>query len=215
MIKRERNISLMEAKKQTPFGVLFSALISVLSASIINGVLIGVLLGVLSASISRADQSSSTNFIIERGVIDVGGTTATSSGFNLRTSIGQIGTGISSSTNFLIRGGFLNFFVPAPPAPPPAPSPAPGGAPPPGPGGGGGGTGYPFRPSATGVAAIFLPSVVCNPDFNSDNSIDIIDLSIILFHYNSKGANLGCYDLNRNSKVDFPDISILMYYWTG
>lgn len=126
---------------------------------------------------SFADLSTSTSFIVERGVIDSGGGTfATSNGFNLRTSIGQPGTGISSSTSFTVRGGFLNFFAPLVVPPP--------------------------------------PTLRCI-DFNSDRHVDIVDLSIILFHYNERGSNLGCYDLNRNGAVDFPDISILMYYWTG
>ncbi len=178
-------------------------------------VIVTVIIFLAGPFLAFADRSSSTNFIIERGVIGSGGGAATSSGFNLRTSIGQPGTGISSSSNFVIRGGFLNFFVPAPAAPPPAPSPLPGGAPPPspGPGGGGGGVGYP----SGGAPKAVIPSLPsgCSIDFNKDNHVDIVDLSILLFHYGERGSNLGCYDLNQNGVVDFPDISILMYYWTG
>ncbi len=163
-----------------------------------------------------ADFASSTNFQIERGIIDLGGTQATSSGFNLRTSIGAPGLGISSSTTFTIRGGFLNFFVPTPaPAPAPAPSPSPSPAPSPGGGGGGGGggTGYLF-PSKPIPLIPYLPSG-CSVDLNKDNHVDIVDLSIMLFYYGASGTSLGCFDLNGNGVVDFPDISIIMYYWTG
>jgi hypothetical protein len=55
----------------------------------------------------------------------------------------------------------------------------------------------------------------CSADFNGDGRINIIDLSILLYHYDETGKNLGCYDLNKNEVVDFPDLSILMFYWTN
>jgi len=158
-----------------------------------------------------ADRSSSTNFIIERGVVNIGGVeNSTSGGFTMQGSIGQIGTGISSSTSFVLKGGFLNFFVPVPAVLPPTPPTVPGETP----GlavGGGGGTGYYVRPS---VVKKPPPTLQCI-DFNGDGRIDIVDLSIMLFYYNKKGTDLGCYDLNQNNVVDFPDVSILMYYWTS
>lgn len=179
-------------------------------------VFLGVFISVLSASIfvSNADVATSTNFSIERGVIDVGGGRATSSGFGLEQSVGQAGTGISTSTSFILRGGFLYFEEPvAAPAPEPAPSPAPAPAPSGGSGGGGGGTGF-ILPSIIRREPL-PPEVIALCDFSGDGRCNIIDLSILLYYYERSGPEIARYDLNQNNVVDFPDISVLMYYWTG
>jgi len=80
----------------------------------------------------------------------------------------------------------------------------------------GGGTNY----VVSGTAQLPVPPPLVPPslqciDFNGDNRVDIVDLSILLYHYGESGPNLGCHDLNRDGSVDFPDISILMYYWTS
>ena len=52
-------------------------------------------------------------------------------------------------------------------------------------------------------------------DFNVDGEVDIIDLSILLFHYEEGGPQVRRYDLNDSTVVDFPDASIVFYYWTA
>ena len=45
-------------------------------------------------------------------------------------------------------------------------------------------------------------------DFNDDNKVNIVDVSILVSHWNSD-TNLQ-YDLNGNGKVDLTDLSILI-----
>ena len=161
---------------------------------------ISVLIGVFSASTTRADQSTSTSFKIETGVIDTGGSRATGTGFGLQTSIGQPGTGISTSTSFILRGGFLNFpalvtAVATSAATTSQPS--------------GGNSGV------SALETLTPREIIRKCDFNNDNRCDIVDLSILLFHYSQTGSRIARYDLNLNERIDFPDVSVLMFYWTG
>lgn len=168
------------------------------------------------APLARADLTSSTNYQVQQ-VITSGGSRGSSTDYQGESSIGQPATGISSSTSFFLKGGFLYFGVP------PAVQNNGGGgniggggggpAPSPGSGGGGGGSGY-----ITALIKKLFPKSGCSVnsiDFNGDGKVNIVDLSILLFYYNDKGSDLGCFDLDGNGVVDFPDISILMYYWTG
>ncbi len=85
-------------------------------------------------------------------------------------------------------------------------------------GGGGGGAGYYAPPAGTSTlrtAPPLLPPAFQAADFNGDNRIDIVDLSILLYYYWRSDAAALRYDLNHDGVVDFPDVSILMYYWTG
>ncbi len=99
--------------------------------------------------------------------------------------------------------------APAPPTPPSTP-----------PGSVGVGAGPMPPPPKKPTTTLPIPPPLVPPpmqciDFNGDNRVDIIDLSILLYHYGETGPYLGCLDLNRNGVIDFPDISILMYYWTS
>jgi len=158
-----------------------------------------------------ADLATSTNFVIERGVIDTGGGEATSTSFRSRSSIGQPGTGISSSTSFILRGGFLYFAEGAPavstsvstttvPAPAPAPS---------------AGTSGPYPIAGLRPHRAPTPEQINVCDFNADKRCNIIDLSIMLFYYQQTGRTIARYDLDSNGIVDFRDVSVLMFYWTG
>ena len=60
-----------------------------------------------------------------------------------------------------------------------------------------------------------MPTGLEAADLNGDNSIDIVDLSVLLYYYGQRGQGISRYDLNDNGVIDLPDISILMYYWTG
>lgn len=110
--------------------------------------------------------------------------------------------------------------VPTPvPSPSPPQSSAPGGI-----SGGGGGTGFHNISNITStvpppVSPLPVPPPLIPPryqiaDFNGDGRVDIIDLSILLYHYGETGPDASHYDLDHNGIVDFPDVSILMYYWT-
>ena len=63
-----------------------------------------------------ATNFSSPNFIVKDPVIKIGGVFATSTSFQLWSSLGQEAIGISTTTDFGLRGGFL-YFVGAPQAP--------------------------------------------------------------------------------------------------
>ncbi len=194
MTNPESDIKQMNIKWRTLIGVLFGVLISVLSASIVLG-------------------ATSTSFNLE-GILNQGGGFSTSSGFRSEGSIGDgVGTGISTSTSFILKGGFLNFLQPAAPAAP-APTPTPTPTPSPGSGGGGGGgTGFILPPI---IREGPIPEGIINAcDFSGDGRCNIIDLSILLFYYQREDEPALRFDLNRKGIVDFPDISIMMFYWTG
>ncbi len=87
----------------------------------------------------------------------------------------------------------------------------------------GGGSGY-LPPPATSMRARtstppfaqpLLPPAYQVVDFNGDNRIDIVDLSILLYYYHKNDMLALRHDLNHDKIVDFPDVSILMFYWTG
>ncbi len=53
---------------------------------------------------------------------------------------------------------------------------------------------------------------VGNPDLNKDGRVNLIDFSILLFHW---GTTDPTADLNFDGKVNLADFSILLYNWTG
>ena len=79
----------------------------------------------LTPSLAHAIDYSSTNFILRDPVITIGGSRATSTGFELFSSIGQTTIGENTSLNFIHRAGFLYFpALVADATPTPALSPA-------------------------------------------------------------------------------------------
>lgn len=55
-------------------------------------------------------------------------------------------------------------------------------------------------------------------DFNFDEEVNILDLSILLYYINQpyqeySNTGFSFYDLNKDHKIDFLDVSILFYYW--
>jgi len=50
-------------------------------------------------------------------------------------------------------------------------------------------------------------------DFNSDEQVDILDLSILLYYIEHSSLNIGRFDLNKDGKIDIFDISIIFYHW--
>ncbi len=57
----------------------------------------------------RAEDATSTNFILRAPILDDFGGRSTSTGFESFNAGGQISTGESTSTNFILRAGFLYF----------------------------------------------------------------------------------------------------------
>jgi hypothetical protein len=122
----------------------------------------------------------------------------------------------SSST---VLDSYLNYpkFTAVPPSPPPSPG-----------GGGGGGvisvaagpTPPPTAKATSTQLPIPPPTVPPNmqcADLNGDGVVNLVDLSILLYHYGeTSGTSLSCShgDLNNDGSVSFDDVSILMYYWT-
>lgn len=49
-------------------------------------------------------------------------------------------------------------------------------------------------------------------DLNHDSKVNLVDFSILLYHWGSANA---CADQNHNGKVDLTDFSIMLYNWTG
>ena len=53
-----------------------------------------------------------------------------------------------------------------------------------------------------------------NPsDFNNDFTVDIIDLSILLYFLDEPRAEGGRFDLNSDDIIDLVDVSIMFYLW--
>jgi hypothetical protein len=65
-----------------------------------------LLLTISSSGFLYADEMSSQNYSITSDAVNSGGLYSTSSGFSLEDTAGDIATGISSSTNFLLYAGY-------------------------------------------------------------------------------------------------------------
>ncbi|HBG68888.1 hypothetical protein A2W67_02765 [Candidatus Nomurabacteria bacterium RIFCSPLOWO2_02_40_28] len=50
-------------------------------------------------------------------------------------------------------------------------------------------------------------------DFNNDNKVNILDLSVLLYYYGKSGSSIDSYDLKKDGVIDFKDVSIMFYYW--
>ncbi|MBI3588894.1 MAG: hypothetical protein HY093_00560 [Candidatus Liptonbacteria bacterium] len=167
------------------------------------------------ANLALADVATSTSFNLH-SVIGTGGSRSTSTTFNEKGVLGQPGEGISSSTSFVLKGGFLYFgpAVTTTVATSGGPGPSGGGGPT---GGGGGGLFFPGEqplPKKTGklrCGSLALDKV----DLSGDCKVNLIDLSILLYYYERSGPGVAQYDFNENLTVDFPDISVMMFYWSG
>ncbi|MEK7146920.1 MAG: fibronectin type III domain-containing protein [Patescibacteria group bacterium] len=77
--------------------------------------IIGILISIFLVSAVRADRATSSNFIIDSGVINSGGENATSASFLMPQAFGEPALGLSTSSFFRLIGGFLGFpFVSEP-----------------------------------------------------------------------------------------------------
>lgn len=55
-----------------------------------------------------------------------------------------------------------------------------------------------------------------NSDLNRDGKVNLIDFSILLFHWNTDGGTSDPpADINRDGKVNLTDFSIMIFNWTG
>lgn len=53
-------------------------------------------------------------------------------------------------------------------------------------------------------------------DLNVDGKVNIIDFSILLFHWSTSGGDSDPpADINQNTRVDLADFSIMLFNWTG
>ena len=148
--------------------------------------LVFVLFFPLSAPLAVGSDLTSTNFIVRDPVIGVGSGYGSSTSFELHASQGLTLTGVSSSASFLSHYGFLYFTDTSS-------------------SNSGGGS------SVTSGGGV---SRVCRiADLNCDGSVNIMDLSILLYYSEHSGLPFAQYDLNKDGQLDLSDISILFYYW--
>lgn len=156
--------------------------------------------------VSSAEIVTSTSFKINTPVLKAGSGFSTSSSFQLWSAIGEEAVGLATTTNFNIKAGFL--YVPASisvstateegePAPTTVTVIT------------GGGGGFVIIPSVRSIVGLQ------RVDINNDGLINIVDLSIMLYHYGKSGGGIASYDFNKDGVIDILDISILLYYWAG
>ncbi len=165
-----------------------------------------------------ATDYSSSNFIVKDPVIEEGAGRRTSTSFIELESIGQNAIGISNSSNFTLKSGFLYFTDPE----------SSGGGSTGGTSGGGGGN-VPLH-----LLPFFKPYIVippekieeiikelpCRPgrvrqDLNCDGKVDLVDFSIFLFLSDPKQARKdNPADFNSDGGITVVDLSILFSAWT-
>lgn len=163
-----------------------------------------------------ATEFTSPNFKVLDPIIREFGGLSTSTSFSQEQAGWQFSIGISTSTSFILKSGFLYF--PGPPSPAPSPSAPPGLV-----GGGlglGGGLLFPATPTPRRPTPRFV-------DFNGDGRVDMIDASILLYWWNRRitpealaaigptAFEFPSPDISNDTKVDIVDLSILLFYWTG
>ena len=55
-----------------------------------------------------------------------------------------------------------------------------------------------------------------NSDLNRDGRVNLVDFSILLFHWNTSGGNSNPpADINGDGRVNLTDFSIMIFNWTG
>lgn len=80
----------------------------------------------------------------------------------------------------------------------------------------------PVSPGAIGASLFALqfprlpvipPTVFLRVDFNGDDKVNIVDLSILLSYFGQSGPEVSEFDLDNDGTVGLVDLSIFMYYW--
>lgn len=70
--------------------------------------------------------------------------------------------------------------------------------------------------SENGLVLSFTVTSACSgADFNKDGKVNLTDLSIMLFYWNTNPTGNPCVDLNKDGTVNLTDFSILLFNWTG
>lgn len=166
---------------------------------------------------SLATEYTSPSFKILDPVIDTGGTAnSESSNFLQLGAQGQVGTGFSTSSSFILKSGFLYFGeeddggdgIEEPPPPP-----------------GGVVLPFPFSPLPpyydllTRIFAPKEPRPSC-VDLNDDGMVGLADASIMFFNWFGQSDFLAGLvlkntrpDCNEDNLVDVIDLSIMLFWW--
>ncbi len=63
-----------------------------------------------------------------------------------------------------------------------------------------------------GVGTSPSPNPAKGSDLNGDGKVNLVDFSVLLFHWGSAGPE---GDINHDGKVNLTDLSILLFNWTG
>lgn len=58
-------------------------------------------------------------------------------------------------------------------------------------------------------------TVELSADLNTDQLINLVDFSILMFNYGAKSPSNKAADINDNGPVDLVDFSVMMFHWTG
>ena len=54
------------------------------------------------------------------------------------------------------------------------------------------------------------------PDLNVDGKVNIVDFSILLFHWGEDGGDSSPpADINHDGIVNLTDFSVMIFHWTG
>ena len=161
---------------------------------IYSNIFLCFLIFTLCAPYTYAADLTGSSFIVCDPVIGAGGGYASSGSFNLFQSIDPTLIGVGSSALYVGHYGFLYFPGPEDVVVPPVDG-----------GGGGGG----------GADEGIIYDTRCGriADLNCDRSVDLFDLSILLYYLKHPNEFTAFHDLSGDGKIDFVDISIMFYYW--
>jgi len=178
-------------------------------------VAISLIFVVFRVPAAQATEFTSPSFKVLDPVLDIFGGESQSTSFIQLQAGGQLSIGISTSSSFILKSGFLYFPGPPTPAPSPSVSPAPiGGV------GLGGARLFPASPPPRRPTPRFV-------DLNGDGRINLIDVSILLYWWAKNvtpqalaAIGLPAFDfpspdINADLRVDIVDLSIILFYWTG
>jgi len=67
-------------------------------------------------------------------------------------------------------------------------------------------------PVYVGVGTKPSPDFCRRSDLNNDSKVNLVDFSILLYHWNSSDA---IADINMDGRVNLTDFSVMLYCWTG
>ena len=174
-------------------------------------------------SVTQAEDLVTSSFILRDSAITIMGGRTDSTSFQNISAAGQFVVGDSTSASYINQDGILYFDV----------SVAAGGG---GDGGSGGGSSSGAGPAPTPVGVstggiigrIAQKIFGCVPvgDLNKDCSVNIYDVSILLYGWgqsqknpsflaNIRNSTLPSPDINNDSVINIKDLSMMLFNWTG